>query len=214
MNANEQLFRKFGKVVPAGTVLFREGDTTSEVFILQAGRVKITRRIRDVEKLLDVMSEPGEFFGELSFINGRPRFATATAVSECRLLVIDPALFEKMLLSNHEISFRFIRKLAARLEDADLQIENLLYRETESRVVHALVQIVKRTAKQKAEKIAVDVEYLSGWAGLARKDVEGVLAKLAGKGMVTVSGGEVLAGSAEILKTYLDFIDMKARFEA
>ncbi len=43
MANNEQLFEKFGKEVPAGTVLFREGDAGDTMYVIQSGRVRISR---------------------------------------------------------------------------------------------------------------------------------------------------------------------------
>ncbi len=61
-----QLFSRFGKKIPANTVLFKDGDAGEEMFIIQTGRVKIGKRIRGVEKTLATL-EKGEFFGERQF---------------------------------------------------------------------------------------------------------------------------------------------------
>jgi CRP-like cAMP-binding protein len=208
MDVNEQLFQKFGKSFPADTVLFREGETTRDVFILQSGRVKISKRIREIEKLLDVLSEPGEFFGEMSFINNRPRVATATVIEEAKVLVIEPEVFEKMLLANTEIAFRFIKKLAARLEEADAQIENLLLKDHESRIVHYLAHLVEGTRSQSA----VEVAAMCGWLGLEEASVREVMDKLAKKGLVAPAGGGFNIQSAEMLRKYLEFLEMKQKF--
>ena len=60
-----QLFSRFGKEIPAGTVLFQEGDKGEEMYIIQSGRVKISKRTRGVEKNLATL-EKGEFFGEMT----------------------------------------------------------------------------------------------------------------------------------------------------
>jgi CRP-like cAMP-binding protein len=214
MSANDQLFQKYGKVFPPGSILFKEGDRTREIFILQSGKVRITRRVRDVEKILDVLDEPGEFFGELSFINNRARVATAAVILETRALVIEPAIFEKMLLANSEISFRFIKKLAARLDEADTQIENLMLKDNESRITHYLLYLLESSAHQKAsaEPRPINVEEMCGWLGLSKLNVLEVLDKLTAKGMVAHAGQSFTASSAEMLRRYLEFLDMKQRF--
>jgi CRP-like cAMP-binding protein len=215
-NAYEQLFQKYGRVFPAGTVLFKEGDATREIFILQSGRVRITKTVRDIEKLLDVLSEPGEFFGEMSFINNRPRIATAIVIEEARLLVIEPPVFEKMLLSSTEISFRFIRKLSARLDEADAQIANLLLRDDESRIVHYLVHLMEGTINGRM-KIAdggiLDIGAMYGWLGLRQDSARDVIEKLLKKGILTDAGeGRIAVTSMEILRKYMEFLEMKQKF--
>ena len=58
-------------------MLFREGETGKEMFVLQSGKVAITKTVRDTEKILAMLG-PGEFFGEMAIISNRPRNATAT----------------------------------------------------------------------------------------------------------------------------------------
>src|ERR687891_1303371 len=138
MGAEETLFQRFGKEFPKGTVLFRDGDPGKEMYVLQSGKVAISKRVRDVEKGLATLG-PGEFFGEMAIISNKPRNATATVSQDARLLVIDPKTFEGMIRGNSEIAVRMIKKLAERLSEADAQIENLLHHDPSSRVVHYLI---------------------------------------------------------------------------
>jgi CRP-like cAMP-binding protein len=61
-----QLFSRFGRKIPTGTVLFQEGDKGEEMFIIQSGRVEVSKRIRGVEKTTLATLEKGEFFGEMA----------------------------------------------------------------------------------------------------------------------------------------------------
>ena len=54
MGAEETLFQRFGKEFPKGTVLFREGEPGKEMFVLQSGKVAISKKVRDVEKMLAI----------------------------------------------------------------------------------------------------------------------------------------------------------------
>ncbi|HZI14846.1 MAG TPA: cyclic nucleotide-binding domain-containing protein, partial [Myxococcus sp.] len=134
MGAEETLFQRFGKEFPKGTELFREGETGKEMYVIQSGKVAISKRVRDVEKVLAVLG-PGEFFGEMAIISNKPRNASAAVQDDARLLVIDSKTFEAMIRGNSEIAVRMIKKLAERLSEADAQIENLLMSDPVSRVV-------------------------------------------------------------------------------
>src|SRR5574337_1045094 len=94
-----QLFSRFGKKIPIGTVLFHEGDKGEEMFIIQSGRVKISKRIRGVEKTLATL-EKGEFFGEMAILNDKPRSASAETIEECDRLVIDRKTFDARIRGN------------------------------------------------------------------------------------------------------------------
>src|SRR4051812_46571866 len=76
VDQNQTLFERFGKAFPPGTILFKEGDTGKEMYVIQSGKVRISKTVRDVEKTL-VELPAGEFFGEMSILNDKPRSATA-----------------------------------------------------------------------------------------------------------------------------------------
>src|SRR5262249_59630836 len=113
-----------GRRYPTGPVLSRGGAGGPEVFVLRAGGVRLPRRIKNEEKIVAVLP-PGEFFGEMSIVNNRPRSATATVIEDARALVIDSRTFEAMIRGNAEIAVRLIKKLAGRLGQANQQIQIL-----------------------------------------------------------------------------------------
>ena len=139
MAGEDQLFQRFGREFPKGTLLFKEGEPGKEMYVVQSGKVNITKNVRDTEKVLATLG-PGEFFGEMSILNNKPRSAGASMAEDGKLLVIDPRTFEAMIRGNVEIAVRLIKKLSDRLQEADEQIENLLLRDPNSRVVHNLLQ--------------------------------------------------------------------------
>src|SRR5512142_3587497 len=164
--ADDQLFQRFGREFQLGTVLFREGDPGNDMYVVQAGRVTISKRVGDVEKVLTTLGA-GEFLGEMSILNNKPRSATATCASDCKLLVIDAKTFEAMIRGNAEIAIRMIKKLADRLAEADDQIENLLFADASSRVVHFLATAAERAPKGAAgHKVAVAPRELPGRVGV------------------------------------------------
>ena len=213
MGADDKLFEKFGKSFPAGTVLFLDGSAGQEMYIIQTGKVKISKKIGNLEKTLALLPT-GEFFGEMSILNNRPRSATATVIEDANLLVIDPKTFETMIRNNAEIAIRIIKKLANRLQEADHQIESLLLKNHNQRVVHILVRWAEARGKPENQGIRVgggeaELETASGvepgklaplWeeiakAGVARKDEKGYFIP-----------------DLDKLKKYLDYLSMKEQF--
>ncbi|OGQ17306.1 MAG: cyclic nucleotide-binding protein [Deltaproteobacteria bacterium RBG_16_71_12] len=207
------LIERFGRSVPAGQVLFREGDPGTEMFVIQSGRVRLTRTIRGQDKLLAELG-PGEFFGEMSIINDKPRTATAVIAEDAQLLVLDPKTFEAMIKANTEIAVRMIKKLAKRLDDANAQIENLLLGDANSRVVHALLLQARTTAPD--EKGAVRIPL--GAADLAqRTNVEDtkvveVLERLERSRLVLAADGGVVVPDPAKLVEFLEFLEMRHRY--
>ena len=214
MAGDSGLFERFGKNVPTGTVLFREGDPGKDMYVLQAGRVQLTRRIKNEEKIVAVLL-PGEFFGEMSIVNNRPRSATATVIEDAKMLVIDSRTFEAMIRGNAEIAVRLIKKLSTRLEQANQQIEILLLRDTNHRIVHALRRLAETTGVQEAAGVRIDVgiSELADRVGMTDAEVSDVLDRLAQAKLVTKVGerGFIVAEVGRLIE-FLEFLEMKERF--
>lgn len=209
------LQKKLSRSYKAGTVLFREGEEGKNMFVIQSGRVQITRRVGGQDAVLAVLPT-GEFFGEMSIINDRPRSATATVLEDAVLLEIDGKTFEAMIRGNSEIAVRMVKKLADRLEQADRQIEMLLYREPNHRVVHFLRGEAQRVGRPHPAGIAIPISepVLAERVGLNRDEVRQVLNRLDLARLLSRSAdGETLVVS-EVgkLQDFLDFLEMKERF--
>lgn len=210
----DRLFDRFGREFPEGTVIFREGDVGNEMYVIQSGRVNITKRSRDVEKVLVTLG-PGAFFGEMAIINNKPRSASAVVVDTARLLVIGPKTFDAMIRGNTEIAVRMIKILAQRLQTADEQIENLMIKDANSRVVHFLTHLASK-GKQVAGGTLVEIapDDLATKIGLQTREVEEVLAKLLRARLVREheTEGGFLIHDVNRLREFLEFLEMKEKF--
>jgi len=213
MSAEDPLFQRFGKEFPKSTVLFREGESGKEMYVLQSGRVVITKKVRDEQKTLAVLG-PGEFFGEMALISNKPRNATATVAEAARLLVIDPKTFEGMIRGNSEIAVRMIKKLAERLADADAQIETLLLADPGSRVVHHLLSACQTRGRAAEEGVEIDLELreLPGLTGVGEPGVQSMLERLERLGMVERSGDRLTVRDTARLDEYLSYLEMRWKF--
>jgi len=212
-SAEDLLFQRFGRTYPKGTVLFREGEKGEEMFVIQGGKVQISMKVRGVEKILSVL-QPGEFFGEMAILNSKPRSATAVVAEDGKLLVIDGKTFEAMIRGNSEISLRMIKKLASRLQEADDQIENLLLKDHNSKVVHALVRLSETagTPVERGTFVRILPEELGQKVGLPVDRVNEVVAKLAKAKIVAATKDGLLVHDGIRLKKFLEFLEMKEQF--
>ena len=213
MSAEQTLFQKFGKELPKGTVLFREGELGKEMFVLQSGKVAIAKKVRDVEKVLAILG-PGEFFGEMAIISNKPRNASATVEEAARLLVIDPKTFEAMIRGNSEIAVRMIKKLAERLSDADAQIETLLLSDPNSRVVQHMLQLCQTRGRPLEEGIEIDfpIRDLPRELAVGEPAIRYLCHRLEKSGLIELQGDRVTVRDTARLFDYLRFLEAKLKF--
>jgi len=210
--SDAHLYSRFGKEFPAGTVLFRQGEPGAEMYVIQGGLVRISVVVRDVEKTL-VDLGPGEFFGEMSILNNQPRSATATVVEDAKLLVIDARTFEAMVRGSADVAIRMIKKLAARLQEADDQIANLMHKDQSSRVVHGILALCKKADEtERGLRVESTLDALGAKTGVDRATVQSVVDGMVNAGLVQVEPDALYIGDIEKLREFLEFLAMKEKF--
>ena len=96
----------------AGQVIARQGDVGSGLFIIASGSVRV---VRDGDTIATL--GPGEFFGELSVLDGGPRVAQVVAEAPTRCLAIASWDFERVLREEPGVALAVLRVVAARLRD-------------------------------------------------------------------------------------------------
>src|SRR3990170_1903039 len=156
MTGDELMLQKFGRNFPKGAVLFREGELNNEMYIVRSGMVRITKKIRDMEKVLAVLG-PGEFFGEMATLLDKPRSATAEVVEDSLLIVMDPQTFEIMISTDAAIAVKIIKMLAGRLLEANETIESLMLKDDLSRIIHILTQMAETSGTKGGEDVVINV---------------------------------------------------------
>jgi CRP-like cAMP-binding protein len=217
--SNTALLDRFAADFEPGTVLFREGEEAREMYVIQAGSVAIMRHIGERDRTIAVLPA-GEFFGEMAIVNDRPRYATAVVREKARLLVIDSKTFESMLRGKIEVAVRMIKTLAGRLERANQQIELLLLKDANHRVVQCLRQLAEEHGKgaqgaifipvgpkELANRVALPEDYVTDIVhrlAMAHLIVRGKDAGLDGEGYVIPEVGNLLE--------FLEFLELKERF--
>jgi CRP/FNR family transcriptional regulator, cyclic AMP receptor protein len=208
----ERLFEKYGRAVPAGTVIFSENEPGEEMYIIQSGKVKVTRRIGLIDKTLSVLTK-GDFFGEMSILNDKPRSATVVAEQKCELLAIDRKTFEAMIKSKPEIALRIIKKLASRLQEADNQIEALLVKDNTGKVASYLLRLAS-SARQDENGVVLDVAVpdIAGVIGITEDLASSVVSKLTKAHMLAIVAGKIVVTDIEQLGRFVNYLDMKASF--
>ena len=84
------------KAVPAGSKIFTEGDTGNVAFIVESGEIEIWKGSEAEKHRLGVISKGG-IFGEMALIDGEPRMASATALTDCILIAVSEGIFQQKI---------------------------------------------------------------------------------------------------------------------
>lgn len=111
----------------AGASLFQEGDAGSEMYVILEGRVLISKYIPGAGEEALAILERGDFFGEMSLIDGEPRSADARAYgSPLTVLALDQSTVHEVLSMDPEAALEFLqllcRLIATRLREIDEKV--------------------------------------------------------------------------------------------
>src|SRR3954467_5793306 len=116
------------RILVGGEELFHENHAGDSLFIVQSGRVDIFKNIRgDVDRSLASFG-PGDALGEMSFIDGARRSATARTTEASKFLALSRESFARVQKRHPAIAAAFFHNMAA-IVAARLRTTNELYRE-------------------------------------------------------------------------------------
>ena len=140
----------------SGEVIIIENDMGETAYIIDRGRVEVTKQL-DGEKIHLGYIEAGETFGEMSMIDDKPRSATVTAVEETVAREIHRDEFFDSLRTDPEISINILKVLFERLRESHVKILQL--QQTTTRILEDPPKVFHDTPDQSG--LAVSMEGLT-----------------------------------------------------
>jgi CRP/FNR family cyclic AMP-dependent transcriptional regulator len=188
--------------VPQGTHIFHAGDSGSAFFVVAAGRIKIslTRQGREV-----VLAElgPGDYFGELSVIDGRPRSADAVATTRTELFELPQEAFFRVLDAHAAIGRKLLVGIGTRLREADKQISTLATVDAAGRIVRALRQLGERHGRREGPHLvfskAPRQKDIAALAGTTRATTSRLIRQLTQQGLLSFSGQSLIVHENQVV---------------
>jgi CRP-like cAMP-binding protein len=193
----ERLIGRFGRKFVAGEAIFREGEPAREAFLLQEGRVRLLKRVRMVERSL-LLLKPGDLFGESALLDDGARNSTAVALADGVALVLDRSTFRTLFENYPAIATRMFEQLIRRVRDAEDQIEIMLLKDTQFKIVSAILKLSHRGSG--SAEIAISPVELSSRVGLDVDTVKRAVNRLREQQYVKIVGERVEIPDIEALR--------------
>jgi membrane protein len=122
MKTDERLFRKFGHFYREGSYLFREGDSGRDMFYILSGKVMIEKKAGHVSEALAEIG-PGSYLGEMAALIEAPRTASARAIKDCDVAVINGDMFRSVLRESEGVSLFMLREFSHRIIHTNTELE-------------------------------------------------------------------------------------------
>jgi CRP-like cAMP-binding protein len=201
-----RLLERFGRRFASGETLLEEGAPAREAYLIQEGRVRLLRRVGLTDRSLAVL-KTGDLFGESVLIEGASHSSTAVALTDGALLALDRSTFCGLFERHPPVAMRVVDQLVRRLRDAEDQIEILMLRGDESKVVGALLKLAGQSAG--AAEIAISPVELSARVGLAVDAVKRTVQRLREREYLRISGERIEIGDVDALRRLYALIGEK-----
>src|SRR5216684_5709746 len=130
------------RTLPRGAVIFAKGETGTGLMGVLAGAVKISVPSADGRDIVLNIIHEGEIFGEIALLDGHPRTADATAMTDCELMVIERRDFVPFLRGQPDLTMQIIETLCARLRRTSDQVQDVTFLNLPTRLAKALLRLV------------------------------------------------------------------------
>ncbi len=157
------------RAVRRGDTIFVKGDPGNSLYAVCAGTVKISVPSADGKDAVFNLVGEGEIFGEIALLDGRPRTADATAMTDCELMVIERRDFLDLVRSQPEIALKLMEVLCARLRHTSEQVEDVLFLDLPGRLAKTLLQLTEKPKVSEARRVTITQREIGQMIGMSRE---------------------------------------------
>jgi CRP/FNR family transcriptional regulator, cyclic AMP receptor protein len=186
----------------AGTVIFMRGDPGDSLCGIVTGRVRIsTSRAAGKEVFLNLLG-PGETFGEIALLDGKPRTATATAVMRTELTVIRRDPFLTLLRAEPQLAAHLIQLLCQRVRWTAELTEDSALLSVPARIAKRLISLARLQGQDTpgGVRVRLSQEELAQFLGVSRQIVNQHLQAWKAKGWIDSGRGNVTLCNSRALE--------------
>src|SRR5574343_154934 len=172
------------KRVERGGSVVRAGESTDSLYILLAGRAKVTNTDEEGREIILAWLGPGEFFGEMGLIDGSPRSANVVAAEACELMFLDKDSLQTCMRDNFQVAQKLMKILVLRLREADRKIESLALLDVYGRVARLLLDMSEIVDGNRIVKKKISKQDMAKMIGASREMVSKVMRDLELRGYI------------------------------
>ena len=189
----------------AGQVSFGRGDAGRDIYLVTAGRVRLSILTSEGRELSFAHAEPGTVFGEIAMFAGGPRTADATAVTKGTALTLSKGAFQRLLEQHPQLAEAAIRFLCNRVREADQQLEAIALYPIDGRLARFFLATARQKSGNKSldtGRVSIDLDMsqsaLALLVGASRPKVNAALAMLESSGAIERQDGRITCDIEEL----------------
>ena len=176
------------KEVEKNQPIYFPHEPSSSIFFLKTGRVKISKYSSEGKEMVVAFINPGEVFGEMSYLDEGERTDIAVTMDPSLICAINKDDFSQFVEKNPTLNKRLTRIIGLKLKSYSERIEDLIFKDAKQRVISFLIKIANDNGKYIGDQIFVKPflkhQDIADLTACARQTVNDVLTDLREKSVI------------------------------
>ena len=187
-----------------GDIIMQKEEPGHALFIVERGAVRIYVTSTQGNDLILAVLGPGDFFGDLSLLDGRPRSASASVSTDATLLMLERADFINLLTNRPAAAMAVLEAVAGRLRETDEMASDLAFLDVAGRLAKRLLDLAAAHGVQRDGGVLIDLavtqEDLANMIGVTRESVNRNLSEFQSLGLIGRQGRRIVIRDANGLR--------------
>ena len=189
---------------PKDCLLFAEGESGHNLYIIQKGSVKITKIVNNQEVVLAVLNK-GDIFGEMAMLEDKPRAATAEIYEDTTLLAVNRANFTNLINDQPDMVVRMTTLMSERIWLLYRQLANTLIENPVGRIYDALLIQLEKDRLDLSSNMPYLCNFgfkeLAGMAGISEMESNGLYKRISAAKKISLNNNKVFVSNvADVFK--------------
>lgn len=184
------------QTIPRKSFVYQTTDAARSVYLLAAGRVRVTDMNDAGKQSILAFFQPGRLFGELAICHARPREECCEAIEDSTVVVIPVSDFRQLIRANSELSFDIITLFGDRRRRIERRLKSMLFRSNRQRMVHVIRELAEEYGTPDGDGIRISIalshQELGRLIGATRETVTIILGQLRNEGLVRIDRREIV----------------------
>ncbi|MBO7061170.1 Crp/Fnr family transcriptional regulator [Fibrobacter sp.] len=191
------------------TVVLEGDDSVQALYLIASGSVQVYMTGVDGRETILSFLERGDFFGEMSLIDGEPRSASVRTVTDAQLLIIHRESFLTLIRQSPEIAMGLLSEMSKRLRKANRQIGSLSTMSVSGRVAGTLLNLMQergvRIHTDNGKMVTVihnrpTQQQLADMSGTTRETVSRICSLLVKTSAIAMTGKDIVIFDEDMLQ--------------
>lgn len=188
-----------------GDYIYMPDQSSDKVFFLNEGRVKIGTYGENGKEITKAILNKGEVFGELAMIGEEKRRDFAYAMEDSQACVLTTEEMKKMMKDHNGLSLFFMKIMGSRVLEMEQRLESLVFKDSRSRIVEYLVELVKKSGQRVGYEWVVRKfithQEIANLTATSRQTVTTVLNELRASNLLTFNRKRLLVRDLDNLES-------------